>query len=91
MFDLERFWGDLLPSAVADGEISACFRGNKRIWIENFIGLCRINDDEIVLKGRRKNMKIRGNGLCIEYFTRDSLEIRGEFESITWESLGRGN
>lgn len=91
MFDFERFWDDLLPSAVADGEISACFRGNKRIWIENYLGICSMSEVEVVLKGRRKNMKIRGRDLCIEYFTRDSLVICGDFESIAWEKFGREN
>ena len=60
-------------------------KGDCEAAIDGCLGILAYSDTEIVLKTELGTCTIRGEGLSMADFLRDSLLVRGRLESIRWD------
>lgn len=56
--------------------------GTKSIYIENYKNILDYKDDMILIQGKKENLKIRGQDFIIDYFTNESMRIKGSVSSM---------
>lgn len=75
---------------MSRGEMKLTITGNRRIWIENYLGIVSFTAESIVLQGRGHNVIIEGKGMVLEYFTDEDLLILGQLMRICYDKKERG-
>lgn len=69
-------------------ELLITLTGNKSLYIENYKNIIDYKEDRILIQGRKETLIISGNEFRIEYFTSESMRIRGNILGIEFsESL----
>lgn len=71
-----------IPSDIAYSLPNIEIKGNREILIENYKSIIEYTNDRIRLKLKGMQMSIEGNNLCIEYYTRESMQITGRIKEI---------
>ncbi len=54
------------------------------VYIENYISVVEYNQEEIILKLKRKNLQITGSNLNIRYLTSNNMYIDGKIHSVSY-------
>ena len=54
------------------------------VYIENYISVIEYNQEEIILKLKRKNLQITGLNLSIRYLTFNNMYIDGTIHSVSY-------
>jgi sporulation protein YqfC len=54
------------------------------VYIENYISVIEYNQEEILLKLKRKNLQITGSDLNIRYLTSNNMYIEGKIHSVSY-------
>lgn len=71
-----------IPYDIAYSLPNIEIKGNREIYIENYKSIIEYTNDRIRLKLKGMQLSIEGNGLCIEYYTKDSMLITGRIRDI---------
>ena len=71
-----------LPSEPTPGQTVVELIGNRRVLIENHMGLSEYTQNEICIKSRTGSLSIKGNDLYIAKMTQCRVVICGCIDSI---------
>ena len=71
-----------LPHDVVCGASNVTVVGSMRVFIENYKGILEYNNQEILLQGKHKKIKIIGNCLKIRTYNEEEMVIDGVIEGI---------
>lgn len=63
---------------------------DKKLWIENYKGLLKYENSEIVLRTKEGIVSIAGKRLSIEYFSEEDMLLAGKITCITVKNAGGG-
>ena len=73
-----------LPKDLLTGDVNVRIMGKREVFIENYRYI--IEYSEVVLKLQCKNtkLKITGNKLVIEYYSKDEMLVKGMIDEICY-------
>ena len=71
-----------VPKDVLCGATLFKITGQYEAYIENFKKIIRFNQDEIVIRGNKCVIMIKGTNIKIAYFSNGGMKIKGRFKSI---------
>ena len=54
------------------------------VYIENYMSVIEYNQEEILLKLKRKTLQITGSELNIRYLTSNNMYIEGKIHSVSY-------
>ncbi len=73
-----------LPKDLLLGAMNIVVTGQYEVYIENYKNIVEYTDRVIKIRGKGCNTKILGQGLCIEYFSKDDMCIKGCIKEIIY-------
>lgn len=57
--------------------------GTKEVYIENFVSIISLTENEVSIKAKGETVSILGEGLQMEYFNKNDIKISGKILSIS--------
>lgn len=66
-----------LPQDLFEGLPNILLTGNRKIYISNHRGILAYERDEIIILAKTVQIKVQGEELIIESYSKDELVIRG--------------
>lgn len=74
-----------LPKDVVLGLPILTALGRKELSVENYRGIIEYTDAFIRIQTKCGQIKLRGEGLRIDYYTRSEMKITGKFAAIEYQ------
>lgn len=74
-----------IPSDVAFQECFMNLQENQKILLQNFYHILEYTSQEILIQTTHHKIRIQGNTLEIDYFTKDEIQISGNIQMICYE------
>lgn len=71
-----------LPKDLLLGMPVLSVMGDREILIENHRGISYYSEQKMLIACSKQQIEITGDALTIEYYTKDSVKIRGRIEQI---------
>lgn len=65
-------------------DIKVVMTGNHELLIENYKGIIDYQENRIMISGKSEKLLVLGKHMCIDYYSRYDLNIRGRIESLQW-------
>lgn len=69
---------------VLAGQAILSMMGNHGIRIENYQSILEYSETRVRIATKKKPICIEGRQLCIQYFTKDEIQIVGQIEQVKW-------
>ncbi len=76
-----------IPADVSQGDFRMTITGDKRIWVENYRNILEYSDHQILLQGNRNRLSIEGECLCIDYYTKEDMMVKGTIRAVRLAGL----
>ncbi len=77
-----------IPGDVLNGETLIRLSGNREVIIENYIGIHLYTSEEVVISCKKLTLRIYGEKLHIQYFSKGDMKVTGSIHTITYMSNG---
>jgi len=74
-----------LPQDLFEGLPNILLTGNRKIYISNHRGILAYERDEIIILAKTVQIKVQGEELIIESYSKDELVIRGYISFLGME------
>ncbi len=74
-----------LPQDLFEGMPNIFLTGNRKLYISNHRGILAYEKDEIIILAKAVQVKVQGEELVIESFSKDELVIRGYISFLGME------
>ena len=74
----------LLPKDLVMGEVNVRIAGKSRIFIENYRYIIEYTESVLKLQCRNTKLKICGNKLVIEYYSKEEMLVKGIISEISY-------
>lgn len=71
-----------LPQDLLLGRTILTMNGNRELLVENHRGILDYNETEITVLSKEFKLLVSGSGISIDYYTKDTIKIRGKFSQI---------
>lgn len=73
-----------LPRDLVMGEVNVRIAGKSRIFIENYRYIIEYTESVLKLQCRNTKLKICGNKLVIEYYSKEEMLVKGIINEISY-------
>lgn len=73
-----------MPKDVVQGAAVVTLTGNEEVCIENYRRIIEYTDDTIRVQAKKRQIRISGKQLKIEYYTNDEMKITGKIDSLEY-------
>ena len=73
-----------VPKDVVQGAAVVTLMGNEEVCIENYRRIIEYTDEVIRVQAKKRQIKITGKQLKIEYYTNDEMKITGKIDSLEY-------
>lgn len=73
-----------MPKDVVQGAAVVTFIGNEEVCIENYRRIIEYTDEIIRVQAKKRQIKISGKQLKIEFYTNDEMKITGKIDSLEY-------
>ncbi|MCI8717849.1 MAG: YabP/YqfC family sporulation protein [Lachnospiraceae bacterium] len=73
-----------LPKDLVMGEVNVRIAGKSRIFIENYRYIIEYTESVLKLQCRNTKLKICGNKLVIEYYSKEEMLVKGIISEISY-------
>ncbi len=73
-----------MPKDVVQGAAVVTLMENEEVCIENYRRIIEYTDDIIRVQTKKRQIKITGKQLKIEYYTNDEMKITGKIDSLEY-------
>ena len=73
-----------LPKDMMLGASVVTITGNMEAWVENYKGIIKYHDKQIILQGKNCQISFEGQSLSIDYYTNEDMKISGQIESVRY-------
>lgn len=73
-----------IPRELSGGLPLLTMTGQEELLIENYKGIAAYTDAVLLLQTKCSLLKIEGQHLFIEYYTKEELKITGYIQSVTF-------
>lgn len=73
-----------LPSDLIMGDVNIRLSGRYQIFIENYRYIIEYSEGVVKIQCKNGRIKILGNRLCIEYFSKDEMLIKGVVNQLIY-------
>lgn len=74
-----------MPRDVVLGDSVVTIIGNEEICVENYRGILEYTQELIRIQTKKAQIRLRGQGLKIEYYLNDEMKITGTLYSLEYE------
>ncbi len=74
-----------LPQDLFEGMPNILLTGNRKLYISNHRGILAYEKDEIIILAKAVQIKVQGEELVIESYSKDELVIRGYISFVGME------
>ena len=74
-----------LPQDLFEGMPNIFLTGNRKLYISNHRGILSYERDEIIILAKSVQVKVQGEELVIESYSKDELVIRGYISFLEME------
>jgi sporulation protein YqfC len=74
-----------LPQDLFEGMPNIFLTGNRKLYISNHRGILTYDSDEIIILTKTVQVKVQGEELIIESYSKDELVIRGYISFVGME------
>ncbi len=73
-----------MPKDVVQGAVVVTLIGNEEVCIENYRRIIEYTNDTIRVQAKKRQIRISGKQLQIEYYTNDEMKITGKIDSLEY-------
>lgn len=74
-----------IPADTRGGLLHIEMTGNREVFIENHKGILELSENEVLLNGGKKTVRVVGSGLCVLAMNAEEVRLSGVIESISFE------
>lgn len=65
-------------------EIRLVMNGARKVLVENYKSILTYTEEEIIIIGSQRRLKISGKNMKISYYNQYDLSVKGEISGINW-------
>lgn len=73
-----------LPKDLLTGDVNVRIMGKREVFIENYRYIIEYSEDVLKLQCKNTKLKITGNKLVIEYYSKDEMLVKGMIDEICY-------
>lgn len=74
-----------IPGDLAYQDAVITISGSTGVFIENYKSILEYEDEWILIQTKKYKIRIEGNHLQIQYYTREEMKIEGQISRISYE------
>ena len=76
-----------LPKDLLTGDVNVRIMGKREVFIENYRYIIEYSEAVLKLQCKNTKLKITGNKLVIEYYSKDEMLVKGMIDEICYYLL----
>lgn len=73
-----------LPKDLLTGDVNVRIMGKREVFIENYRYIIEYSEAVLKLQCKNTKLKIAGNKLVIEYYSKDEMLVKGIIDEICY-------
>lgn len=73
-----------LPKDLLTGDVNVRIMGKREVFIENYRYIIEYSEAVLKLQCKNTKLKITGNKLVIEYYSKDEMLVKGIIDEICY-------
>lgn len=73
-----------LPKDLLAGDVNVRIMGKREVFIENYRYIIEYSEAVLKLQCKNTKLKITGNKLVIEYYSKDEMLVKGIIDEICY-------
>lgn len=73
-----------LPKDLLTGDVNVRIMGKREVFIENYRYIIEYSEAVLKLQCKNTKLKIKGNKLVIEYYSKDEMLVKGMIDEICY-------
>lgn len=73
-----------LPKDLLTGDVNVRIMGKREVFIENYRYIIEYSETVLKLQCKNTKLKITGNKLVIEYYSKDEMLVKGMIDEICY-------
>ena len=73
-----------LPKDLLTGDVNVRIMGKREVFIENYRYIIEYSEAVLKLQCKNRILKITGNKLVIEYYSKDEMLVKGIIDEICY-------
>lgn len=75
-----------IPRDLAYKDVIITISGSAEVFIENYKSILEYEEQWILIQTKTDKVKIEGNHLQIDFYTREEMKISGQISHISYEN-----